>query len=59
MPPPPMLSREWCRSVFASATVSGNNLVMTYTGTSILDATNLPATTAFTVIGRTPIAVNS
>jgi hypothetical protein len=35
--------------VFASATVSGSILVITYTEANTLEATNVPATTAFTV----------
>ncbi|RZJ14244.1 MAG: hypothetical protein EOO54_19495, partial [Haliea sp.] len=36
--------------VFASATVSGNTLVMSYTDASNLDATNVPVAGAFTVV---------
>ncbi len=37
--------------VFASATVNGSSLVMTYTEANTLDAANAPAVTAFTVSG--------
>ncbi len=37
--------------VFVSAAVNGSSLVMTYTEATTLDATNIPAATAFTVSG--------
>lgn len=44
--------------VFAGATVNGNTLVMTYTSAGALDATNIPALGAFTVMrGSTAITV--
>ncbi|TRW91231.1 DUF4347 domain-containing protein [Candidatus Methylobacter oryzae] len=44
--------------VFAGATVNGNTLVMTYTSVGALDATNIPALGAFTVMrGSTAITV--
>ena len=48
--------------VFASAAVNGSSLVMTYTEATSLDATNIPAPTAFTVSGGhnvTGVAVNA
>ena len=48
--------------VFASATVNGSSLVMTYTEANTLDATNVPAANAFTVSGGhnvTGVAVNA
>ena len=49
--------------VFASASVNGNTLVMTYTDSSALDASQLPLATAFTLSGTsatvTSVTVNA
>ncbi len=56
----PSISIDTLTPVFTSATINGSTLVMTYTETGTLDAVNIPATTAFTVMnGATQITVNS
>ncbi len=47
-----LASADTTAPVFTSAAVNGSSLVMTYTDANNLDATNIPATTAFTVSGN-------
>ncbi len=56
----PALAVETTRPVFASAAVNGNQLVLTYTDASNLDAANPPPATAFAVLSAsTPNAVTA
>ncbi len=61
----PTLAVETTRPVFASATVNGNRLVLTYTDASNLDAANPPPVGAFAVLTAaapnavTAVAVNA
>lgn len=60
-PPPPPPAGDTTAPIFASATVNGSTLVMSYTDANNLDAAHSPVSGAFTVSGHavSGVAVNA